>query len=340
LCQRIDAVMVRGQADLVLTGLASLQSAGVDDLSFLAFAPKGGVAGNSRAAAIFTSEKLAPHVADDTALLQVADPYFAYAQLANWIDAASQRRRNPAAGVHPSAVIDSSAQLGEQVSVGANAVIHALARVGPRSIIGAGSVIGAAADIGSDCWLAANVTVAHSCVIGDRVLIHSGTVVGADGFGYASNQGRWTKIPQLGAVRIGDDVEIGANCAIDRGALDDTIIEQGCKIDNLVQIAHNVRIGEHTAIAGCAGIAGSAVIGPRCRIGGGAGILGHLQICADATISAMSLVTRSISKPGFYTGVFPLQDNGAWEKSAALVKQLPAIRERLKALQKQMKSEP
>ena len=324
----------------MFSGLASLTSATADDISFLAFSPKGTMASTSAAGAILTSAQLAPQVAAGTALLQVADPYLAYSQLADWIAQAAQLRRDPKAGVHASASIDPSAVLAHGVCIGAHAVIDAQVRIGAGTIIGAGSVIGVGSSIGKDCWLAANVTIAHDCTLADRVLVHSGTVIGSDGFGYAPSEGRWRKIPQLGAVRIDDDVEIGANCAIDRGALDDTVIERGCKIDNLVQIAHNVRIGYGTAIAGCVGIAGSAIIGPRCRIGGSAGILGHLEICEGVTISAMSLVTRSINKPGFYTGVFPLQDNSDWEKSAAVLKQLPSIRERLRALQKLMKSDP
>jgi UDP-3-O-[3-hydroxymyristoyl] glucosamine N-acyltransferase len=176
--------------------------------------------------------------------------------------------------------------------------------------------------------------VLEDCSIGARGIVHSGTVIGSDGFGFAREDGRWSKIPQLGAVVIGDDVEIGANCTIDRGALDDTVIGDGCKLDNLIQIAHNVRIGEHTALAGCVGVAGSAVIGARCMIGGSAGILGHLEICDDVVISAMSLVTRSIDRPGFYSGVFPLMPNADWERSAATLRQLPALRARLRALER------
>jgi len=177
------------------------------------------------------------------------------------------------------------------------------------------------------------VTVGEDCVIGDRCIVHSGVVIGADGFGFAPNAGAWEKIEQLGAVRIGNDVEIGANTCIDRGALADTVIEDGVKLDNLIQIGHNVRIGRHTAIAGCAGVAGSATIGAHCTIGGAASVLGHLQIADHVHISAVSVVTRSITRAGTYSGFFPIDDNAAWEKNAATLKQLYRLRERLKALE-------
>jgi UDP-3-O-[3-hydroxymyristoyl] glucosamine N-acyltransferase len=182
--------------------------------------------------------------------------------------------------------------------------------------------------------LKSRVSVGEGCVIGARCILHPGVVIGADGFGFAPHQGAWEKIEQLGAVRIGDDVEIGANTCIDRGALADTVIEDGVKLDNLIQVGHNVRIGRHTAIAGCAGIAGSATIGAHCTIGGSAGILGHLTIADHVHISSFSLVSRSITKPGHYTGIFPIDDNAAWEKNAASLKQLHALRDRVRALEK------
>jgi len=185
--------------------------------------------------------------------------------------------------------------------------------------------------------LKARVVVGEDCVVGERCLLHPGVVLGADGFGFAPNDGAWEKIEQLGAVRIGDDVEIGANTCIDRGALQDTVIEDGVKLDNLIQIGHNVRVGKHTAMAGCVGVAGSATIGAHCTIGGGAIVLGHLTLSDHVHISAATVVTRSIFKPGQYTGVFPMDDNAAWEKNAATLKQLHGLRERIKALEKQIK---
>lgn len=334
LCRRINARLVRGDPNRAVTALASLAAASADDLSFLAFANNRAAAQQTRAAAVVTSAEFASAVPATAALLEVDDPYLAYSVLAAWIDSELRARLDPAQGVHASAQIDPSARIGERVGIGALVVVGANAHIGDDCRLGAGTVIGPGSRIGAGSRLAAHVTVTHDCRIGARAIIHSGTVIGSDGFGFAPKGGGWTKIPQLGQVLIGDDVEIGANCSIDRGALDPTVIGDGCKLDNLIQIAHNVRIGKDTAIAGCVGIAGSAVIGARCRIGGSAGILGHLEICDDVTISAMSLVTRSIRQAGFYTGVYPLQDNAQWEKTAATLKQLPTLRERLRHLEK------
>ena len=200
--------------------------------------------------------------------------------------------------------------------------------------IGALCVIEAGASIGPHTQLASRVTIGRDCHVGARGIIHSGVVLGADGFGFAQHAGRWEKIEQLGRVLIGDDVEIGANTCIDRGALGDTVIEDGVKLDNLIQIGHNVRIGQHSALAGCVGVAGSAKIGAHCTIGGGAIVLGHLELADKVHISAASVVTRSIRKAGNYTGIFPLDENANWEKNAVTLKQLYALRERLRGLEK------
>ena len=334
ICQRVGGKIARGSPDLMLSALSSLSAAGANELSFLAFANNKAAAASSLAAAVLTSATLADSVNPDAALIEVSDPYLAYSTLALWIESEQRHRLDPSPGMASSATVDVSAQLGANIAIGPNVVIAAAVSIGDGCRIGAGTVIGPGSRIGAHSRLAANVSIAHDCELGERSIIHSGTVIGSDGFGFAPNGQQWAKIPQLGQVLIGNDVEIGANCAIDRGALDPTVIADGCKLDNLIQIAHNVRIGAHTAIAGCVGIAGSAVIGARCRIGGGAGILGHLEICDDVTISAMSLVTRSIRKPGFYTGVYPLQANALWEKTAATLKQLPGLRERLRHLEK------
>jgi UDP-3-O-[3-hydroxymyristoyl] glucosamine N-acyltransferase len=243
------------------------------------------------------------------------DPYLYFARATRWWKA---RTVPPDAGprIHPSAVVDPQAEVDPTATIGPLCVVERGAR------IGAGTV------------LKSRVTVSEGCSIGQRCLLHPGVVIGADGFGFAPHQGAWEKIEQLGAVRIGDDVEIGANTCIDRGALADTVIEDGVKLDNLIQVGHNVRIGRHTAIAGNAGIAGSATIGAHCTIGGSAGILGHLTIADHVHVSSFSLVTRSITKPGHYTGIFPLDDNASWEKNAASLKQLHALRERVRALEK------
>ncbi|TAL15817.1 MAG: UDP-3-O-(3-hydroxymyristoyl)glucosamine N-acyltransferase, partial [Aquabacterium sp.] len=203
--------------------------------------------------------------------------------------------------------------------------------------IGAHCFIGRDAHVGEGSRLAPHVTLGHDCRIGRRAVVHSGVVIGADGFGFAPHQGRYEKIEQLGGVRIGDDVEIGANTCIDRGALDDTVLEDGVKLDNLIQIGHNVRVGAHTAMAGCVGVAGSARIGAHCTVGGAAVILGHLTLADGVHISAASVVMRSILQPGQYSGVFPIDDNASWEKNAATLRQLHSLRDRLRALEKQVK---
>ncbi len=266
------------------------------------------------------------------AAIVTPDPYLYYARLTQWW--AARSRRAPAAGVHASAVVDPSAQLGAGVSIGPLVVIEADALVGDGAVIGAHSVVGRDARIGNGTRLAARVTFGERCRIGARGIVHSGVVIGADGFGFAPTEGRWEKIEQLGAVSIGDDVEIGANTCIDRGALGDTVIGNGVKLDNLIQIGHNVRIGEHTAMAGCVGVAGSAVIGRHCTVGGAGMILGHLELADHVHISAGTLVTRSILKPGQYTGVFPIDDNASWEKNAATLRQLHTLRDRLRALER------
>jgi UDP-3-O-[3-hydroxymyristoyl] glucosamine N-acyltransferase len=243
-------------------------------------------------------------------------------------------RSNVNVGIHSSAVVDPSARLGAGVSVGPLAVIEAGADVGEGAAIGAHCFVGRDSRIGPGTRLAARVTFGERCLIGARGVIHSGVVIGADGFGFAPTEGRWEKIEQFGAVRIGDDVEIGANTCIDRGAIDDTVIGNGVKLDNLIQIGHNVRIGDHTALAGCVGIAGSAIIGKHCTIGGAGMIAGHLEIVDHVNISGGTLVSRSIRKPGTYTGVFPMDDNAAWEKNAATLRQLHSLRDRLRALEK------
>ena len=326
------ARILRGDPDRLLRGLATLASAGPADLSFLSDSRYAAQARDSAAGAIIARESEADALPAGCAVLASDDPYRAFAMLAREVEA--MLRPASAPGREPSAVVAPDARIGSGVSIGAQAVIGAGASIGQGASIGPGSVVGAGVSIGAGTVLHARVTVYDACTIGERCILHSGAVIGADGFGFAPVEGRWEKIPQLGAVRIGNDVEIGANTTIDRGALDDTVIGDGCKLDNQIQIGHNVRIGEHSALAGCVGVAGSAVIGRRCRIGGGAGILGHLEICDDVTVSAMSLVTRTIRQPGFYTGVFPLMDNDDWERAAAVLRRLPELRTRVRRLER------
>ena len=330
---RLDEAMAGAYGERLVHGLASLGSAGEQDLSFLSGARHRDAALTTRAAAVVVTQALAHSVASSSATIVVADPQAYFAAIARWL-VELQRPATGGGDRSPSASIDERAAVDSCASVGPHAVIEAGAVIGAGARIGANCFVGCGARIGAGTVLHPGVTVYEDCEVGLRCIVHAGTVIGSDGFGFAREGQAWAKIPQLGRVIVGDDVEIGANCTIDRGALDDTVIGNGCKLDNLIQIAHNVRIGEHSALAGCVGVAGSAVIGRRCMIGGGAGILGHLEICDDVVVSAMSLVSRSITKPGFYSGIFPLMPNADWEKAAANVKHLPALRDRLRRLER------
>jgi UDP-3-O-[3-hydroxymyristoyl] glucosamine N-acyltransferase len=328
---------VRGDGTRLITRLASLESADARSIVFLSGRRHGRAAAASLAAAVIVSPELESLLSAGVARIVVADPYLAYARLSQWMasqlaNAAAALSSIAAQAIDPSAHIADSARIGEGVQIGPGVTIGAGASIGAHCRIAAGCSIGVDVSVGERSVLHPGVTLYAGVRIGQRALIHASTVIGADGFGFAPSPDGWVKIAQLGSVLIGDDVEIGANCAVDRGALDDTIIGNGCKIDNLVQIGHNVRIGEHTAIAGCVGIAGSAVIGRRCMIGGGVGVAGHIEICDGAIIGGMSLVERSVTEPGFYTGAWPLQTHTQWERTAATLKQLPQLRQRLRAL--------
>lgn len=264
-------------------------------------------------------------------------PYLLYARIAQWFDWARQPAREPF--IHPSAIVDPSAQIAPSTSIGPHVIIGARCKIGAMSQIGAGCVLSDDVEIGASSILYPRVSMYYGVKVGDRAIIHSGVVLGADGFGFAPDpslsKGAWGKIPQLGTVLIGNDVEIGANTTIDRGALDNTIVEDGVKIDNQVMIGHNCKIGSHTAIAACAGIAGSTTIGSRCIIGGMVGISGHLTIGDDVNISGGTGVIGSISQPGRYTGVYPFSEHKEWQRNAAVVSQLSTMRKRLRALERE-----
>jgi UDP-3-O-[3-hydroxymyristoyl] glucosamine N-acyltransferase len=257
-----------------------------------------------------------------------------------WFAFAAQMLAPPAprsVAVSAAASVDPSARVDPSATVEAHAVVAAGAVVGAGAVIGAHAVLGRDARVGADTVIHAGVIVYPGCTIGARCIVHGGAVIGADGFGFAPLDGRWIKIPQTGAVRIGDDVEIGAATTIDRGAMDDTVIEDGCKLDNQIQIAHNCRIGAHTVIAGCVGISGSVTIGQHCMIGGAAMIAGHLQIAPGSVIGGGALVARSITAPGHYDGSFPLMKHADWQRNAALLRQLDQMRDRIRALEHQLK---
>jgi UDP-3-O-[3-hydroxymyristoyl] glucosamine N-acyltransferase len=330
IAQRV-AGAVRGDGARRIARLASLESAGPDAVSFLSGRRHAKSAAASGAGALIVSPALEAHASPHAARIVVADPYVAYARVSQWFESLlAPPPRAP--GIDPTSHVDPAARLGAGVDVGPGASVAAGASIGADTRIGAGCAIGEGASIGPGSTLHPNVVVYAGVAIGARATIHAGTVVGSDGFGFAPSPEGFVRIAQLGSVRIGDDVEIGANCAIDRGALDDTTIGDGVKIDNLVQVGHNVRIGAHTVIAGCVGIAGSATIGARCMVGGGVGIAGHIEICDGAVIGGFSLVERSVDAPGFYTGAWPLQGHAQWERTAATLKQLPELRRRIRAL--------
>ena len=328
---RLDEIVARfggeivGAGDTAISRIAPLDTAGPGDLSFLSNSKYRARLSETRAAAVI----MAPP-ADDcpVAAIVTPQPYLYYARVAQWL--------NPplveAAGCHPSAVVEG--EVAASATVGPNSHIAAGARIGARAVIGSHCSIGAGAEIGADARLHAHVTVYPNCRVGARALVHSGAVIGADGFGFAREvDGSWVKIPQVGRVLIGDDVEIGAGTTIDRGALGDTVIEDGVKLDNQIQVGHNVRIGAHSALAGCVGIAGSASIGRRCTVGGGAIILGHLTLADDVNISAGTLVAKSIPTAGTYSGAVPFLEHGQWLKNFARLRHLDAMADKIRALE-------
>ena len=299
---------------LQIESIAPLSTAGASDIGFLSQARYRSQLQHTQAGCVIVRNDDLPHVPPQSVALITEDPYVYYARLSQlW----RERHAPVSGGIHPSAVVAPGAE------------------IAPDAVIGPLCVVEEGARIGAGTRLASRVTVGHHCQIGERCIVHSGVVIGADGFGFAPSQGHWEKIEQLGAVRIGHDVEIGANTCIDRGALGDTVIEDGVKLDNLIQIGHNVHVGAHTAMAGCVGVAGSARIGAHCTIGGGAVVLGHLQLADHVHVSAASVVTRSLLQPGHYTGLYPIDDNAAWEKNAASLKNLSRLRERVRALEQQ-----
>ena len=315
----LGGVLHGGSRDMSITRIAPLETANAEAISFVSNPRYEGQMAASKAACIIVSPALQAAASARGACIVVDKPYIYFAKLTQFWKALQQG--GVLRGVHASAIVDPSAQVDPSAWIGPLCVVEAGAKIGPHSV------------------LRSRVTVSEGCEVGARCLLHPGVVIGADGFGFANEAGRWIKIEQLGRVRIGDDVEIGANTCIDRGALDDTVIEDGVKLDNLVQIAHNVHVGAHSVIAGNAGIAGSARIGRGCSIGGAANILGHLSLADGTSISPTSMVTRSIQQPGLYTGIFPLQTNAQWEKNAASLKQLHALRERIKALEKALQAQ-
>lgn len=320
--------------DLSVERLAPLETATPADLAFISHSRYARQIETTRAGALIVPPSLQVQAMHRGPCIVVDDVYHYFALLTQWWKRSSAPEIE--ASVHPSAVVDPSARVGRGVRIGPFVVVGAGAVIGDGVQLDAHVVVEDGAAVGAHSHLHARVVLGERCRVGERCILHSGVVIGADGFGFALHQGTWVKIEQMGAVQIGHDVELGANTCVDRGALDDTVIEDGVKLDNLVQIGHNVHVGAHTAMAGCAGVAGSARIGAHCTVGGGAVVLGHLQLADHVHISAASVVMRSLRQPGQYSGVFPIDDNASWEKNAATLKQLHALRERIKQLEKNL----
>jgi len=337
LVERLGGRLI-GDEDTEVSGIASLDAADASHITFLSNPKLRTNAANSKAAAMILSE------ADDAvvsatfrgARVVVDNPYAYFAKAAQLF--VQQNAPVVAPGIHPSASVHQDARIGAGACIGAHVTVEADATIDNGAVIDPGCFIGRGAKIGADTHFFANVTFYAGCEIGERGIIHSGAVIGADGFGFANDKGVWIKIPQTGRVVIGDDVEIGANTSIDRGALADTIIEDGVKLDNQIQIGHNCHIGAHTLMSGCVGVAGSAKIGKYCMFGGAAMVLGHLTIVDHVHISAGTMVSRSILEPGQYTGFYPLAKNADWEKSAVIVRNLGTMREKIRELEKTIKS--
>jgi UDP-3-O-[3-hydroxymyristoyl] glucosamine N-acyltransferase len=321
-------LLLHGDGGIRVAGVSTLAGADATQLSFLANPRYRAQLEDSQAGIVVMAAGDAEGY-PGTALI-ADDPYSAFARIASLFDV----REPPAPGIHPSAIVDATAQVDPAAQIGPLAVVGPRSTVAAGAVVGAGCVVGEDCVVGAGCELGAHVTLVRRVRLGQRVLIHPGAVLGADGFGLAMEAGRWLKVPQLGGVVIGDDCEIGANTTIDRGALDDTVLEDDVRLDNQIQVGHNVHIGAHTAMAGCSAVAGSARIGRYCLIGGAAGVLGHLELCDRVVVTAMTLVTHSIREPGEYSSGTPVMDNRSWRRSAARFKQLDALARRVLAVDK------
>lgn len=321
-------VVIRGDAQAKINRVSTIHEAKPGCITFLTNPLYKKYLQSTQASAVILSQDDA--IDCPVTVVISKNPYYVYAKMAAFFE----QRPKPMAGIHPTAVIGENCQIHPSVSIGSHCVVNDRVTLAANVVLGAGCVIGEGSHIDENSQLDANVTLYHDITVGKRVIISSGTVIGSDGFGNAKHQGRWHKVPQLGRVIIGDDVEIGSNCAIDRGAIEDTIIESGVRLDNLIQVGHNVRIGENTAIAGCVGIAGSAVIGKNCLIGGCSGINGHISIADNVMITGMTVVSKSIREPGVYSsGVGGLATNLEWRKNSARLHRLDHLIQRVKDLE-------
>jgi UDP-3-O-[3-hydroxymyristoyl] glucosamine N-acyltransferase len=318
---------LRGDPSVRIDRVATLAAAGPHELAFLAnprYRPQ--LATTHAGAVVLDSASAA---SNPVASLVSGNPHATYARIAAVLHPVPQAP----AGVHPTALVATGAHVDPSAHVAAYAIVGKDSRIGARAVIGAHCIVGERVTIGDDSRLVARVTLLDGVTLGERCLVHPGTVIGSDGFGLAPDRGTWVKVPQVGSVRIGSDVEIGANTTIDRGALDDTIIEDGVKLDNQIQIGHNTHIGAHSALAGCVGVSGSTVIGKRCMIGGAVGLAGHLTLADDVVITGMSLVAHSITEPGVYSSAFPAIDARLWRRIVGRTRRLDILADRVKALE-------
>jgi len=315
-----------GDDNQSVNGVATLAKAQNNHLTFLANSKYTSQLDSTNAGIVVLSEK---QNYQGNSLIS-ANPYVDFAKIATFF----QNNQKHVNGVHSSAVIAKSAVIATNVSIGPYCIIGENTHIADNTILEARVTIGNNCTIGSACLIKPNVVINCECKIGNRVILHSGAIIGADGFGLARDKDKWIKVPQLGAVQIGDDCEIGANTTIDRGTLDDTILEEDVHLDNQIQIAHNVYIGAHTVMAGCSAVAGSAKIGKNCLVGGGVGILGHLEVCDNVTLQSMALVTHSIKKEGSYSSITPLQKTEDWRRNAVRFKQLDKLARRINKLEK------
>ncbi len=328
LAQKFDAEF-HGNSNHQISAVATLDSAKSHHLSFLSNSKYTSLLETTKAGIVILSQENSKHFKGNQIIAK--DPYVTFAKVA----ALFQKGKGQFREIHSNTVIAKSAVIGKNVHIGAYSIIGENTKIADETVLEARVSIGNNCRIGKNCLIKPNVVISDDCTLGENVILHPGCIIGADGFGLARDKDKWVKVPQLGAVVIGDDCEVGANTTIDRGTMDDTVLENDVHLDNQIQIAHNVKIGAHTVMAGCSAVAGSAKIGKNCLIGGGVGIIGHIEVCDNVTLQSMALVTRSIKKPGSYSSVSPLQETSDWRKSAVRIKQLDKIAKRLTRLEKQ-----
>ena len=324
---------VQGDPDIEISGVATLQGATTGEISFLANPKYQKYLSSTNASAVIVDPNVAEAIT--VACLVHKNPYAVYAQVAAALNPAPEY----APGIHPTAVVAEAAEIAKSASIAAHVVIESGTKIGERVRIGPGCVIGPDTVVGDDTTLVARVVLCSDVKLGQRCILHPGVVVGSDGFGIAQTSEGWIKVPQVGGVSVGDDVEIGANTTIDRGAIEDTVLEDGVKLDNQIQIGHNVRVGAHTVMAACAGVSGSTTIGKRCFIAGMVGFVGHLDITDDVMITGRTMVSSSIDKPGMYSGALSADDSKRWRRNSARFRKLDELAKRVIALEKQKSDE-